>query len=147
MAYNYGNYNNYNQNQGMQYSNGQYYQTHPNYQYQMLQAPQQSRPVNNLSRINWVQGQAGANAFPLGPGESALLMDSEDSVLYVKSVDVSGRPLPLEIYDLVKRNTVVPMSTHGSDPAQIKGPDMTQYVKMSDLESMVNDLVNKALEK
>ena len=147
MAYNYGNYNNYNQNQGMQYSNGQYYQlptSNYNPTYQMAQAPQ---PVNNLSRINWVQGQAGANAFPLGPGESALLMDSEDSVLYVKSVDASGRPLPLEIYDLVKRNNIVPMSTHGSDPAQIKGPDMTQYVKMSDLESMVNDLVNKALEK
>lgn len=142
MAYNYGNYN-YNQNQGMQYSNGQYYQT-PNYQ--MMQAPQQPQPVNNLSRINWVQGQAGANAFPLNPGESALLMDSEDSVLYVKSVDASGRPLPLEIYDLVKRNTVVPMSRN-SEPAQIQGPDMTQYVKMSDLETMVNDLVNKALEK
>lgn len=145
MAYNYGNFN-YNQNQAMQYPNGQYYQSpNSNYNptYQMAQAPQ---PVNNLSRINWVQGQAGANAFPLGPGESALLMDSEDSVLYVKSVDASGRPLPLEIYDLVKRNTVVPMS-RSNESAQIQGPDMTQYVKISDLESMVNDLVNKALEK
>ena len=101
------------------------------------------------SGINWVQGRAGANSFYVAPGQSALLMDSEDSVLYVKSVDMTGRPMPLEIYDLVKRDSVVdvPQISQRQAPASQPAPDMSQYVKASDLESMVEKYVNKALEK
>ena len=113
---------------------------------------QMQQPMNQQSAssgINWVQGRAGANSFYVAPGQSALLMDSEDSVLYVKSVDMTGRPMPLEIYDLVKRDSVVDVpqiSQRQAAPSQ-PAPDMSQYVKTSDLESMVEKYVNKALEK
>lgn len=32
-----------------------------------------------------------------------MLMDSEQPVAYKKTTDMSGKPLPLEIYDIVKR--------------------------------------------
>lgn len=39
----------------------------------------------------------------MAPGASVMLMDSTESVLYVKSADNTGRPMPLKVYDLVER--------------------------------------------
>lgn len=50
----------------------------------MQQQPQQS--------ITWVQGEAGAKSYLIGAGQSVLLMDSEDSIFYIKSADQSGMP-------------------------------------------------------
>jgi len=85
-------------------------QPQTNYQ-QMPQQPQMSyqAPTQNQSII-CVQGEAGAKAYPVAAGQSVLLMDSEDAVLYVKSTDHTGRPLPMESYDLVKRESVVNVS-------------------------------------
>lgn len=150
MAYNYGNVpmNGY----GYPYSTGnmgysQSYNAQPqpqtNYQ-QMPQQPQMSyqAPTQNQSII-WVQGEAGAKAYPVAAGQSVLLMDSEDAVLYVKSTDQTGRPLPMESYDLVKRESVVNMpqisqKSHGQEK---------EYVTMSDLEGKINDMVTKAVSK
>ena len=51
------------------------------YQYQ---AQAQSQPG-----INWVQGEAGAKSFLVGAGQTVMLMDSEESVFYIKSTDQS----------------------------------------------------------
>lgn len=40
----------------------------------------------------WVQGEAGAKAYPVAPGSSVILMDSESNVFYIKSADQSGMP-------------------------------------------------------
>ena len=53
--------------------------------------------------IIWVQGESAAKAFPVASGASVLLMDSEDSVMYIKSTDQSGMPLPLRIFDYSER--------------------------------------------
>lgn len=117
-----------------------------------MQQPQQ--PVqNNQSTGNqgfvWVQGEAGAKAYPVAAGNSVLLMDSESPVLYMKSTDISGRPLPIETYDLVKREerSVIPQPPVQQQQVQQPQIDLSQYVKMSDLEAKVEELVNKALEK
>lgn len=77
-----------------------------NYQYQ---------PQQNQNSINWVQGRAGAEAYPVAPGASVMLMDSTESVLYVKSADSTGRPMPLKIYDLVERTEAKPVEAK-TDP-------------------------------
>lgn len=52
-----------------------------------------SAPTNmQTSGINWVQGDVGARAFPVGPGNSVILMDSEGDYFYIKSADMSGMP-------------------------------------------------------
>ena len=86
--------------------------TRPMYQQSPPQMSYQA-PMQNQSII-WVQGEAGAKAYPVAAGQSVLLMDSEDAVLYVKSTDQTGRPLPMESYDLVKRESVVnvPQASH-----------------------------------
>ncbi len=65
------------------------------YQYQ---AQAQSQPG-----INWVQGEAGAKSFLVGAGQSVMLMDSEESVFYIKSTDQSGMPQPLRVFDYKER--------------------------------------------
>ena len=54
-------------------------------------APTTSQQIN---AINWVQGEAGAKAVPVAPGQKALLMDSETNVFYVKSSDVNTKKYP-----------------------------------------------------
>ncbi len=152
MAYNYGNYyGNAPINgtgyipQGTAYNYAQQPQMMDGYQRSTYQQqPQMSyqAPTQNQSII-WVQGEAGAKAYPVAAGQSVLLMDSEDAVLYVKSTDQTGRPLPMESYDLVKRESVVNVpqisqKSHGNDQ---------EYVKMSDLEGKINDMVTKAVSK
>jgi hypothetical protein len=60
-------------------------------------------PTQPISNIRWVQGRAGANAFNVSPGETAQLMDTEDSVFYIKTADYSGMPLPLRTFDYSER--------------------------------------------
>lgn len=70
------------------------------------QAPQmaQNVPQTQNNGITWVQGEAAAKAYPVASGQSVLLMDSEDSVMYIKSTDTSGMPMPLRIFDYKERN-------------------------------------------
>ena len=147
MPYNYGSYNPaYAPYTGQ--SNQNYYGTrYPNdYQTAMPMQPVQpvQQPMQQLQQgFVWVQGEAGAKAYPVAAGGSVLLMDSEAPVLYMKSTDVNGRPLPIETYDLVKRVDVVQ-----EPPKQIsaKEIDLSEYAKRSDIEELVKEYVNKALE-
>lgn len=61
----------------------------------------QSQPQSN--GINWVQGEAGAKSYVIAPGQSVMLMDSENNVFYIKSTDPSGMPMPLRIFDYTER--------------------------------------------
>lgn len=67
------------------------------YPQQMQQPPQQAAP------IIWVQGEEAAKSYLCAPGNSVLLMDSEKSSFYIKTVDASGMPQPLRIFDYTER--------------------------------------------
>lgn len=73
-------------------------------------APQTSQnySTNQSSFINWIRGgENGANAYPVGAGQSVLLMDADDSVFYIKTVDQSGMPMPLRVFDYSERKSPV----------------------------------------
>lgn len=59
---------------------------------------QQNNQSNNS--IIWVQGEQAAKAYPVSAGQSILLMDSENPLMYIKSTDQSGMPLPLRIFEI-----------------------------------------------
>lgn len=93
----------------------------------------------------WVQGEAAAKAYPVAPGNSVLLMDSDEPVLYMKATDNTGRPLPLEVYDLVKRE-----DSPSIPKVEIKSQhqiDLSEYVKISDLEAKVKEMTKEALDE
>lgn len=53
--------------------------------------------------INWVQGVEAAKGYFVLPGNSVLLLDSEAQCFYIKSVDASGVPAPLRVFDYTER--------------------------------------------
>jgi hypothetical protein len=51
----------------------------------------------------YVQGEAAAKAYPVAPGQFVVLIDTELPVIYTKTTDQFGRPLPIRILDYVER--------------------------------------------
>ena len=52
----------------------------------------QPNAQQNQNGIVWVQGELGARNYPVAPNTSVLLMDTESSRFYIKSVDLMGVP-------------------------------------------------------
>lgn len=100
--------------------------------------PQQYQPQQTQNGIVWVQGEAGAKAHPVGAGQSALLMDSENNVFYIKSSDVSGMPLPLRIFDYQERNT-------NASPTAVQNStiDTSIYVTKEELEKRLEEITGQ----
>ena len=63
-----------------------------NYPQSFAPQPMPQQMNHSQSSINWVQGEIGARAYPVGAGSSVLLMDSEAQNFYIKSADNSGMP-------------------------------------------------------
>ena len=117
-----------------------YYGTYmPNYYqpmqgYQQMQAnttpqiSQNTQPAQQASNgIIWVQGEEGAKAYMVAPGNSVLLMDSENSAFYIKSTDASGMPQPLRVFDYAERT-----SQHQQAPT-VQNPD---YVTRAEFDAL-----------
>ena len=104
----------------------------PMYYQQPQQQPQMSyTQPQQQSGIIWVQGEAGAKAYPVAPGSNQLLMDSESECFYLKSTDPSGMPQPLSIFEYKEIvRTQEPTQSHAALP------DMSQYVKKSEFEEL-----------
>lgn len=86
----------------------QYYPNQmPMMQAQQMPIQQTQIPQNNIQSsgngITWVLGENAAKSFPVGAGQTVILMDREEAVMYMKSVDQSGMPLPLRVFDITER--------------------------------------------
>ena len=66
--------------------NNQPMQPQNNFQMQ----PQQ--PTQATNDMIWVQGEAAAKSYIIAPGNTVILWDSENPVIYIKSCDASGIP-------------------------------------------------------
>jgi hypothetical protein len=100
----------------------QSYQPYPQYQPYMQQAQTQG--------ITWIQGKNAALSYPLGAGQSAILMDSDAPYVYKKETAPDGRPLPMEVYRLVKE-----------DDKQEKGDPMKDYIKADQIDEIITEKV------
>ena len=88
--------------------------------------PPQMQPSNTFV---WVQGEEAAKAYPVAPNNSVLLFDSENPVLYIKQADQTGRPMPMQIFDLVSRTTATQVE-------EVKtAPDLVDYDKIRQIVS------------
>lgn len=94
--------------------------------------------AQNNSGIVWVQGEAGAKSYLVGAGNSVMLMDSEQSVFYIKSTDQSGMPLPLRIFDYTERTGV---SHNSPDLASNTTLDINKFVTYEALENRLQQLI------
>lgn len=112
---------------------------------------QQQAPIpsnQNNQGLLWVQGESGAKAYLMAPNSTVMLMDSEDSVFYLKSTDTAGMPT-LRTFDYKERSQVQPQNNVGGSQTEQK-PLNEQFVtreeyeaicgKYEELKSIVADL-------
>lgn len=92
--------------------------------------------VQSSPGIVWVQGIEAAKSYLVGAGQSVLLMDSENSVFYIKSTDQSGMPLPIRVFEYTEKV----QQPAGSASA---APDMTQYVTHDELQKFAEEIRNQ----
>lgn len=99
---------------------------------------QQVAPTPSSAFV-WVQGEAGAKSYPVAPGNRVALFDSENPVVYIKSVDYSGKPAEMEIFDLVKR-----------EPKPIEEApkvDFSSFITRDEVVDVISASVSKEVEK
>ena len=128
-----------------------YQQSYSPYQQQSYQQsftspmpPQQQMPqpqMQSNSSINWVQGEIGARAYPIAPGSSVLLMDSEAQNFYIKSADNSGMPsLKKYAYSEVIEE---PLKLESKDPANFDTAQLASRDEVKQLQEKIKQLENQ----
>lgn len=86
----------------------------------------------------WVQGESGAKSYLVAAGCSVLLMDSESQRFFIKSVDESGIPKPLRIFEYTE---IIQNSTQEQSCEQYATKDeLTEQIRI--LKSEIDKLSN-----
>lgn len=139
------------------------YQTYPSnsYQQQYSQAYQQpyqptamsyAQPQQQRVGIEWVDGEVGAKAFQLPVGWPANapmpLWDTNDTVIYLKSINQMGMPNPLQKVRYTMEDQPRMPAAMSSQAALPPGdaqqnqpmPDMSEYVRKDELNQMKEEL-------
>ena len=88
--------------------------------------------------FNWVQGIEAVKSYPMAPGTKMAFFDSEAPRVYIKSVDVTGKPMELEIYDLVKYEPAKEETL--KDAA-------SDYLTLEIAKDLIPELIKKEVEK
>ena len=111
-------------------------------QYQQAIQPQQQSSGGLL----WVQGIEGAKSHSVGPGQSALLMDSESNSFFIKSADTSGMPLPLRVFDY-KERTVQPAPQSAPPTPSAPENDTSMFVTREEFENRIAEIIASNKER
>lgn len=96
---------------------------------------QQQQPLINNNGIIWVQGESGAKSYIVPPNTTVPLWDSENQVIYIKSVDATGKP-SMTILDYVDRSAP-------QDDEKNSQPDYATKLEFDDLYKQVGELADK----
>lgn len=146
MAYNPNMYNTYGQMYGNSYGQQMYPQSMQGMQGMQPQIYGQTPAVKG--EIEWVDGEVGAKAYqvPAGMTKPVALWDTNDTVIYLKSVNQYGIPNPIQKIHY-RMEEMVPKYM-GQDQAKLESgdaqaetkPDMTGYVRKDELDAMKEEL-------
>lgn len=109
----------------------------------------QASPVIK-GEIEWVDGEVGAKAYQVPPGitKPIALWDTNDTVIYLKSVNQYGIPNPIQKIHY-RMEEMVPKYM-GQDQARLESgearqeekPDMSEYIRREELDSMKEELMS-----
>ena len=112
------------------------------YQPQMQSTQMPATPQTGGNGMIWVQGEEGAKAYMVAPGNSVFLMDSEANVFYIKSSDASGMPMPLRIFDYTERTAAKPMA----QMPFVSGEDYVTRQEFNELAARIEEITHTAKE-
>ena len=109
-----------------------------NYMQQQFTQPQ----VNNTVLVVPVQGEAGANIYPVAAGNTVFLIDFATKTFWIKATDVNGIPSRFEAYEF--KNKVI----HQVQPTQgnnfVSQAELDEVKKqLQQLTASLNGLISK----
>ena len=96
-----------------------------NYMQQQFTQPQ----VNNTVLVVPVQGEAGANIYPVAAGNTVFLIDFATKTFWIKATDVNGIPSRFEAYEF--KNKVIP---------QVQPTQGNNFVSQAEFDELKNQL-------
>ena len=103
--------------------------------------PQTSTPIPNQPQSQntfvWIQGEESARSYPVAPGNTVVLIDSDKPVMYMKTTDFSGKPQPMQIRYLVSKEEYEKIQNGGNSP------NSDEYVTKETFEKYINEANNK----
>jgi len=106
----------------------------------MVQQPQQNRyqsySPQMRRKFDTVQGEIAANVYPVDIGEEVILMDIDNPYIYKKRRGFDGK---LE----TEKNVVVRYEEEAHDEA----PDLSGYIRREEVDMMVQNAVQNAVEQ
>lgn len=84
--------------------------------------------------FHWIRGKDAAYNFPTQYGTTTLLLDNEEPVFYIKTLDSVGNVTAFETYDYTKREPPAPPSYATKDDLN------SLAIQIASLQSMLEDL-------
>lgn len=111
------------------------------YYNQFMQYPQYQQPQQQNNGLIWVQGIEAMKSYPVAPGQSVLLMDSESNCFGIKTADASGMPLPLRIFDYSERT-----AQNTQKPPVTAAIDTDRYITREEFESRITAITAQLKE-
>ena len=124
-------------------------QVYPQLQAQSMTPPQAPQTSGTCTHgLIWVDGEVGAKAYQLPQGlpanQPVALWDTNDTIIYLKSINPMGMPNPLQKahYTLEEYKSTSGTVRSGSPEPVPVMPDMSEYVRKEDLERIKQDLMD-----
>ena len=112
----------------------------PNGPYTIAQTPVTvQQPQNTFA---WIQGEEAAKSYPVAPGNTIVLIDSDKPIMYMKTADLSGKPQQIQVRYLVTKEEYEQLQ-NGSNLLQ----NEDKYVTKEAFEKYVSEAANKFVIK
>lgn len=128
----------YGQNMTPQFVNPEYVAQLQNQLGQYQQQLQQMQQRNQGLIVEYVQGEASADVFPVNNGQKVILFDIDNPFVYHKERDINGS-LTKKKFRLVEEKEEA--------PAKVEPIDMSQYIKADDIALIVAEAVDKKMSE
>lgn len=106
-----------------------------NYQTPMQPQTAPSQGIQNPNMI-WVQGEAGAKAYPVAPNLTIPLWDSENQCIYIKTTDPSGIP-SMKVIDYTVREQGQPHKNNLTEKPEI---DLSGFVTLEEFDARLQEI-------
>ena len=88
--------------------------------------------VNNTVLVVPVQGEAGANIYPVAAGNTVFLIDFAAKTFWIKATDVNGIPSRFEAYEF--KNKIIPQVQ------QTQGNNFVSQTEFAELKNQIQQL-------
>lgn len=98
------------------------------------------QPQNTFA---WIQGGlTTATNYPVAPGNTVVLIDSDNPLLFIKSSDLSGKPQPMQTRYLVTEEDYMKLQNEANFKTNSE-----VYVTKEDFEKYISEAENKFVIK